>query len=623
MRSLLLLLLLLPSCLFAQSQGERILAYDSRIEVLKDGTVDITENITVLAQGNQIERGIYRDFPTLYPKPDGGSLKVDFQLLGVKRDGRKEAYHLENRSNGIRIYAGEESVSLEPGEYTYTFHYQTKRQLGFFEEYDELYWNVTGNGWQFLIDTVSAHLILPEGARILEGISAYSGPQGAKDCDCLIQKETPNSVRFGTTASLGRREGLTIAVPFEKGTITPPGTGEKMAYFFQDYLFLLIGFFGLLAILLYYLWAWRKVGKDPDKGAIFPRFAPPEGMSPAAVGYMHELAHIAYPATLVHMASKGYLRIKKESVLTYSLEKTGGQEDKLSEEEKKVAEKLFSKGDKIELKKKNMSTLLGAKKELSTYLQENYLKRYFTLNQRYLIPGFAGTFLVFLLVFLANPLSWEKGPFLFGVFIFLSLAIFLVLHSFLSALRVKKGVFGNFFFLPFLLTGTAVPLYFFSGQVIAFILILLLFWGFVAVNTLFLNIMKAASLKGRVLLDEIEGFKMYLETAESELLKMVDKVPEKSVSLYERFLPYAMALHVESAWGDKFKDEIAEAIHNENYSPSWYHGDRFTSSSFNHAITTNFSNAIVASSTPSSSSSGSGGSGSSGGGGGGGGGGGW
>lgn len=79
-------------------------------------------------------------------------------------------------SNGIRIYAGEESLYLDPGEYSYTFHYQTKRQLGFFTDYDELYWNVTGNGWLFSIDTVSAQLILPEEARIFDGISAYSGP---------------------------------------------------------------------------------------------------------------------------------------------------------------------------------------------------------------------------------------------------------------------------------------------------------------------------------------------------------------------------------------------------------------------------------------------------------------
>lgn len=84
-----------------------------------------------------------------------------------------------------------------------------------------------------------------------------------------------------------------------------------------------------------------------------------------------------------------------------------------------------------------------------------------------------------------------------------------------------------------------------------------------------------------------------------------------------------MALHVENAWGNKFKDVIEQAIRDESYNPHWYHGEKFTSSSFNHSISNNFSRAIVSSSTPSSSSSGSSGGGSSGGGGGGGGGGGW
>lgn len=216
-------------------------------------------------------------------------------------------------------------------------------------------------------------------------------------------------------------------------------------------------------------------------------------------------------------------------------------------------------------------------------------------------------------------MSWEKGPLLFVTFTFLTLVLFLMLYTLMASFRTKKDILGNSFFTLIPLAGTTVILYFFAVQ--AFFWSLLLFWGLVIANTLFLHIMKAPSIKGRALLDEVEGFKMYLETAESELLKTVDKVPEKSLSLYERFLPYAMALHVESAWGNKFQDIIKTATRDGSYSPNWYHGGRFTSSSFNYTITTNFSNSIVSSTSPSSSSSGSGGSGSSGGGGGGGGGG--
>ena len=41
---------------------ERILDYRSDIEVHEDGWLTVTETIRVRAEGNQVRRGIYRDF---------------------------------------------------------------------------------------------------------------------------------------------------------------------------------------------------------------------------------------------------------------------------------------------------------------------------------------------------------------------------------------------------------------------------------------------------------------------------------------------------------------------------------------------------------------------------------
>ena len=98
------------------------------------------------------------------------------------RDGERESFHTKKRSNGVRVYIGRQNVFLDPGEYTYRLTYRTDRQIGFFDEYDELYWNVTGNDWAFLIEETSAEIQLPPGAVVLD-TAAYTGRKGAKGED--------------------------------------------------------------------------------------------------------------------------------------------------------------------------------------------------------------------------------------------------------------------------------------------------------------------------------------------------------------------------------------------------------------------------------------------------------
>ena len=123
------------------AQTERILDFSSQVLIDPDGSMVVTETITVQATGEQIKRGIVREFPTRYTGRDGSSVRVGFTLLDVKRDGVTEPYHTENMSNGVAIYVGSKDVFLQPGRHSYTLIYRTTRQLGFFDEHDELYWN--------------------------------------------------------------------------------------------------------------------------------------------------------------------------------------------------------------------------------------------------------------------------------------------------------------------------------------------------------------------------------------------------------------------------------------------------------------------------------------------------
>ena len=176
---------------------ERILDYQSDIEVFADGSMQVTETIRVRAEQKEIKRGIYRDFPADYKDRFGNRYRVDFEVLEAKRDGHQESWHSKAQGNGVRVYLGDKNIYLDKGDYTYAITYRTNRQLGFFDDHDELYWNVTGNHWSFPIEAVSARVTLPEGLRAeqLEA-EAYTGPLGAKGQDYSASVDYDASVGF-------------------------------------------------------------------------------------------------------------------------------------------------------------------------------------------------------------------------------------------------------------------------------------------------------------------------------------------------------------------------------------------------------------------------------------------
>jgi len=141
----------LPTRVTGSVDQETILEFSSRIEIQADGELWVQETITVQCLQQEIKRGIYRDFPTRYKDHRGRTRIVPFEVLSVQKDGVAEPYFTESLDKGIRTYIGSQDVRLEKGIYTYTLEYRTSRQLGFFPEHDELYWNVTGNDWSFPI----------------------------------------------------------------------------------------------------------------------------------------------------------------------------------------------------------------------------------------------------------------------------------------------------------------------------------------------------------------------------------------------------------------------------------------------------------------------------------------
>jgi hypothetical protein len=228
-----LALVLLLAWLSPALANERIVLFISDADVGRDGDLLVTETIRVYAEGDQIKHGIFRDFPTNYTRPDGTRLRVGFDVLSVKRDDASEPFTTERIDNGVRVRIGKADQLLSEGDHDYEIRYRTTRQIGFFADHDELYWNATGNGWPFAIDLAEARIHLPEAVRFIQ-TAFYTGPQGATGKDARVVSEQPGTVVFRTTQVLPPYNGLTVAAAWPKGIITAPTDAQQNGSWLHD-----------------------------------------------------------------------------------------------------------------------------------------------------------------------------------------------------------------------------------------------------------------------------------------------------------------------------------------------------------------------------------------------------
>jgi hypothetical protein len=622
----------------AAAQTERIRSFRSDIQVRDDGTMLVRETILVISTGDRIRHGIYRDFPTRYTDRLGNRYVVGFTLLEAIRDHAPEVSRIEKQANGVRVYLGRDTTLVPAGVHNYTISYTTNRQIGFFKDHDELFWNVTGNGWIFPIDNASAVVHLPQKIPTSEvRLDGFTGASGSLAKD-FHTRTFPRAFYFFSAHPLGAHEGLTILLQWPKGYFQPPSTKQKIAYFAQDNPDVLVASIGWLLILLYYVIVWFLVGRDPAPGSIMPLYQPPTGFSPPAMRYLVRMGYDdkVFTSAVLDMAVKGFLKIDEGSGV-YTLSRTQAGDQTLTQEERAAASKLFGGTGSINLKQQNHAAISAAMASLRAWLKTAEQKIYFVTNGPFLIPAVAFSVLVLLAV-----LSMEgQQAIAFGGFMSLwlslwSIAVFEMMrnvgHLWKSAWaggHLKAGLTASATFATlfsiFPLAGEIFGLGVMVWATSAFVTAVFLMTVFL--HVLFHQLLKAPTSAGRGVLDKIEGFKMFLGAVEGDRMNRL-MPPEQTPEVFEKFLPYALALDVEQAWAEKFSAILGGAGHssgsNSNgYSPSWYSGDFSTMGTvgFASSLSGAFSSAISSSSSAPGSSGGGGGG--SGGGGGGGGGGGW
>jgi hypothetical protein len=225
-----LIFLFLPLFIFSKVQAqspvisEEILDYRSTIYIRQNGSLGVTEQITVNAQGLQIKHGIYRDFPTKYSSSlIQGTTTKGFRVISITKNGQNEPYKTQSISNGVRVYIGDSNTLLTPGVYVYNLSFETTDQLGFFNKYDELYWNVTGNGWSFPIEHSSVEIHIPAIVQTSDiSTIGYIGPQGSTEQTegfKITQTQQDTVVTAQNTHIQYPSEGFTVVVNWPKGII--------------------------------------------------------------------------------------------------------------------------------------------------------------------------------------------------------------------------------------------------------------------------------------------------------------------------------------------------------------------------------------------------------------------
>jgi uncharacterized membrane protein YgcG len=578
-----------PQGILAQARPhEHIEDMQVDIYIQPDANIDIKETI-VYDFGSERKHGIYRDIPLSYTD---FWLNYDMKLKDVSvtdETGRVYRFRVSNASGGKQIKIGDANKTIL-GVHTYVIDYTVTRAMTFEEDYDELYWNAIGNKWLVAIHNSRVNLYYPEFLDKSEfSIDCYYGAQGSQDYCLQEQNILINDRIVGTSFTVGQLTagtGATILTKLPKGLVTEPTTAEKIVAAILQNLILLLPIVAFVAMFIY----WRRKGRDPEgRGVIIAQYEPPEDMMPAEAGTIVDegVNHRDIAAEIIYLAIQGYIkitRIKKGKLFSkddYFLEKLRDEKDLPREYQKELIANLFSKPAKQKKLDKLEGIELHPDAQVRVFMSDFKNKAYKWMvkveDDMYKSTVDRGYF----------PKSPKKVKAMYGILLMVAIFGFFGLG--------KVGVLSS------------------GPRTLMFLAMIFISLVIVA---MFGMQMSRRTQKGVYAKEYILGLKEYIEVAEKARIDF-HNAPEKDPQLFEKLLPYAMALGIEKKWAKQF-----ESIYTQE--PSWYHnanaGVYFSATAFGdslHGFQTNSGSSL--SSRPSSGGSG----GFSGGGGGGGGGGSW
>jgi len=493
--------------------SEKINNFFVTIKINKDASVNVSEKIEY-DFGINGKHGIIRNIPIKY-QARGGNFNLRISDVGVENeDGLKYPFSESFIGSDVSIKIGD-ADKLVSGNKVYIINYKIDRSINYFDSYDELYWNVTGNNWPVTVEKSGATVILPRAINQEQAQKkCFFGFLGEQD-PCLndeyvFKGDLVDGAIFKHDFPFFPGQGLTIVFGFPKGIVQEPSAAESFVQTLMDNWIIVLPF--ITFFVMYYL--WYVYGRDPKgKGVIIAQYDAPDGLMPCEVGTVidEKVDSKDVSAEIINLAVNGYLKIiaieNKWGIFgskDYYLEKIK-EGDVLQDFDKKLMEGLFRSGSKVRLS------------ELSSNFIQDFDRVKGKIYESTVAKGY----------FLKNP-DKERAKYAGAGMLVIILSIFG--SMFLSDLFGAIGLFSLIF----------------SGIIIM----------------IFSLIMPAKTQKGAVTKEYILGFKEYLRVAEKDRIDF-HNAPEKNPERFEKLLPYAIVLGVEKEWAKQF-----EGIYDQ--SPSWY-----------------------------------------------------
>ena len=160
----------------ASARQLKIQKFSAEIFVEPDASLDVTETIEANFIGEW--HGLYRTIPVEYVTPQGFNYTLFVKLDSATDDaGRKLRVDTSREGHYLKwkIYVDGATDAVR----TITLHYRVSNGLKFFEDHDELYWNVTGDEWDVPVGDASADILLPAGVTGVRA-TAFTGAYGSR-----------------------------------------------------------------------------------------------------------------------------------------------------------------------------------------------------------------------------------------------------------------------------------------------------------------------------------------------------------------------------------------------------------------------------------------------------------
>jgi len=493
--------------------------FDATIVIESTGALRVTEKLVVAFYTPY--HGIEREIPVSYRDPRGANVTIDLELDRIAMDGEPVPYTVRRIGRDLRLRIGDPERTIV-GTYAYTISYTVERAIVFFDEYLQLYWNVTGTEWRIPIRQATATVSLPEAVdRTTLATISYVGPFGSP-----IRGEPATVSESGDLLFAADRlspgEGLTIdvAVPRDQLPIEPPAATQRILWFLDANRYAGLPIVALIGMVL----LWGRVGRDPRKRTIAPAFEPPAGMNPGEAGVLiddrADLRDVS--AMLIGLAVRGYLTIEEideaegladrvktffgRSSTDYRFVRRMSPDEKLSDVERQLYDALF------DTEHPDVRPLSSLENEFYRHLPAIKSKLYGGLIEGGYYPH--------------NPERTRRFYASIG-FAGIALGVAVAIAAASLYLGIAVGLCG---------------------------LIVLAFSP----------IMPRKTKRGVRALEELLGLSEYIQRAELDRIEFHD-APEKSPQLFEKLLPYAIALNLTSIWTKRFEGLLDEP-------PTWYTG---------------------------------------------------